>query len=149
MGDHFLLDILIERSNWMDLFVRNPQVTTHFVPERCTFLQQWPGTLSTASLSIPLVLPKPDATDASCWPASVILANRAYIADYNNMNTATTQSRDGHKVQATFCLAEAPTISYFYAYCSNPSLSKLDFEALLERRVRLSFFEFTSTCLSP
>uniref|UniRef100_A0A0E0K9E4 DUF1618 domain-containing protein n=1 Tax=Oryza punctata TaxID=4537 RepID=A0A0E0K9E4_ORYPU len=78
----------------------------------------------------PPSLPNPDAASASAsrWPESVILANRAYIADCRNATTATAQSRDDHTVQISFCFAEAPTISYFCAHCYNPkSSSKVEF----------------------
>uniref|UniRef100_A0A0E0K9E2 DUF1618 domain-containing protein n=1 Tax=Oryza punctata TaxID=4537 RepID=A0A0E0K9E2_ORYPU len=78
----------------------------------------------------PPSLPNPDAASASAsrWPESVILANRAYIADCRNATTATAQSRDDHTVQISFCFAEAPTISYFCAHCYNPkSSTKVEF----------------------
>uniref|UniRef100_A0A0E0NQE0 DUF1618 domain-containing protein n=1 Tax=Oryza rufipogon TaxID=4529 RepID=A0A0E0NQE0_ORYRU len=68
----------------------------------------------------------PNLAASCCWPESVILANRAYIADCKNPTTATAQSRDGHTVQISFCFAEAPVISYFCAHCYNPRV-KVEF----------------------
>ncbi|XP_015631314.1 uncharacterized protein [Oryza sativa Japonica Group] len=68
----------------------------------------------------------PNLAASRCWPESVILANRAYIADCKNPTTATAQSRDGHTVQISFCFAEAPVISYFCAHCYNPRV-KVEF----------------------
>uniref|UniRef100_A0ACD5TN03 Uncharacterized protein n=1 Tax=Avena sativa TaxID=4498 RepID=A0ACD5TN03_AVESA len=58
--------------------------------------------------------------DASHWPASILLAQEAYVAVSRNETTATAKSRANHTVEVTFWIADPPAVSFYTFHCFKP-----------------------------
>ncbi|TVU01121.1 hypothetical protein EJB05_53445, partial [Eragrostis curvula] len=80
-------------------------------------------TLSRSSLHPPAR----DGEDSSSSSSSSweLLELQAYIADQRNATTAKSFTRGRHEIQATFCVAPPPRVSYLCVYC--PNLKPSDF----------------------
>uniref|UniRef100_M8CIH4 DUF1618 domain-containing protein n=1 Tax=Aegilops tauschii TaxID=37682 RepID=M8CIH4_AEGTA len=74
--------------------------------------------------------------DASPWPASILLAQEAYVAASRNHTTATAKSRVDHTVEVTFWIADPPAVSFYTFHCSKPPTSDSDSEDAADLQVQ-------------
>ncbi|KAM3260980.1 hypothetical protein ACQJBY_051933 [Aegilops geniculata] len=74
--------------------------------------------------------------DASPWPASILLAQEAYVAASRNHTTATAKSRVDHTVEVTFWIADPPAVSFYTFHCSKPPNSDSDSEDAADLQVQ-------------
>jgi hypothetical protein len=67
--------------------------------------------------------PSGDADNASPWPSSILLAEKAYVAISRNDTTASAKSTAGHTVEVTFWVADPPAVSFYTFHCSKSPIS--------------------------
>jgi hypothetical protein len=58
-----------------------------------------------------------DAGNVCPWPASILLAEEAYVAASRNDTTARARSKDEHTVEITFWIADPPEVSFYTFRC--------------------------------
>ncbi|KAM0822619.1 hypothetical protein ACQ4PT_071384 [Festuca glaucescens] len=59
--------------------------------------------------------------DASPWPASILLAQEAYVGISSRKDTtATAKSSANHTVEVTFWIADPPAVSFYTFHCFKP-----------------------------
>jgi hypothetical protein len=67
--------------------------------------------------------PSGDADNASPWPSSILLAEKAYVAISRNDTTSSAKSTAGHTVEVTFWVADPPAVSFYTFHCSKSPIS--------------------------
>jgi len=58
-----------------------------------------------------------DAGNVCPWPASILLAEEAYVAASRNDTTARARSKDNHTVEITFWIVDPPAVSFYTFHC--------------------------------